>query len=123
MLGSSERLAWMRGVEADTYKHQAEQLLLRSHYEKQQLHSHLLLQSFFSARLPKGRHFSGSRTQPLSGTCSDSYCQGIISALHKIQAFLAQLYIHVLLPYPWRGERQEVSFLHIMSFMLLNIEL
>lgn len=43
----------------------------------------------------KGRKeiFSGSRAQPLSGTCSNSHCQGVIFALQESQLLRSTLHI------------------------------
>lgn len=81
--------------------------------------------AFFSARLPEGRsRLECLRTLPPSGTCPNSHCKRVISALCRIQASLAEFYIFtsssLILG---RGERLQISLLQGMFLMFLKMEL
>lgn len=73
-------LGWMGLKQTQRYVYQTEQML-GSSFGKQQLHSHVFLWAFSQQGC--------QRTQPASGSCSNSHCQSMISALHRIQASLA----------------------------------
>ena len=120
---SSERLAWLNGIEADTALHISDRANAWVQLRKAAPAQPPIFMSFVSARLPKGRSCSGS---------------GPSLPLDPAQIHIAKvwflLYIEsklLLLSCTWmsscfslrRGERQEVTLLHMMFLVFLKMEL
>ena len=98
------------------YKYQAEHMF-GSSYGKKQLHGHLFLQSFFSARLPRGRSCCGSRIQPFSLEPAQMHIAKVLFLLYVKSKLLLLSYTCMSSGLLKRVERQEVTLLHVMVFM------